>query len=77
MYEMDFSEDMPFYALATKWEEVQDDYKNDLFWWPLVDDEETSKYLAEVVVEQDLVWQPISSDMIIGKALRLVRRMVI
>jgi SOS-response transcriptional repressor LexA len=77
MYAMDFSEDTPFYQLAIGWENLKDDYEGYLFWWPLTENEETTEYLAEVVYEQEVHWGPIPPDRIIGKALRLVRRLAI
>ena len=77
IYEPDYSEDMPFYILAKEWIDVADEIKDHLFWWPLAVNEENANYFINIVEEQQLSWTPISPDMIVGKALRLVRRLAI
>ena len=79
MYAFGQHKDMPFYELSAKWLENKDQYINDMFWWPLIDseDEEASSYFAELVYEQDLRWYPIKPDGVIGKVVRLKRRMAI
>ena len=77
MYEPNYSEDMPFYILAKEWIDVTDEIKDHLFWWPLAIDEENAHYFIDIVEEQQLSWSPVSPDMIIGKALRVVRRLAI
>jgi len=79
MYEFGPHKDMPFYELSIKWLENKDQYVNDMFWWPLIDseDEEASSFFAELVYEQDLRWYPIKPDGVIGKVVRLKRRLAI
>jgi hypothetical protein len=79
MYEFGPHEDMPFYELSIKWLEAEEQYKNHMFWWPLIDneDEEANNYFAEIVSEHNLLWYPIKPDGVIGKVVRLKRRMAI
>ena len=77
MYEFSTHEDMQFHELAIQWMDMKDQYEDYLFWWPLIENEESLQNLADEVVEEKFPWEPIEPDMIIGKALRLVRRLAI
>ncbi|MBT4533232.1 MAG: hypothetical protein HOC26_04180, partial [Chloroflexi bacterium] len=48
-----------------------------LLWWPLAITEDNIEYFIDVVSEQNIQWQPIPPELIVGKALRLVRRLAI
>ena len=77
MYGFGSPKDLPFYNLDTQWKALEDQYKGCLYWWPLIDSEESIQNVADLAVEEGTSWYPIEPDMIIGKALRLVRRLAI
>ena len=77
MYEFSSHEDKLFHELAIKWMDMKDQCKDHLFWWPLIENEESLQRLANEFAEEERIWIPIEPDMIIGKALRLVRQLAI
>jgi len=77
VYDLVLDETMPFYKLALTWDDSLNKLENHLFWWPLVDVTAHGRYLAEIAEEQDVSWHPIQPDHIVGKLIRLVRRLAI
>lgn len=77
MYEMVFSDDAPFIDMAIQWKDKYKEYPDHLFWWPLAISDENDNYFADVVREQQVHWEPVDRKTIIGKAIRLVRRLAI